>query len=233
MKREVAQKVLTENRSSYDKIAQEFSRTRIQFWNELVFLKEHTTSGMSLIDIGCGNGRFYSVIKERGSTYTGVDNSQGLLDEARKKFPEANFVNGDATALPFANESFNIAYSFATIHHIPSRALRKKFVSEAGRVLHTGNTFILTTWYLWRPRYISQLLFTAIKSLLLLSPLDIGDMMHTFGKERTPRYLHAFTERELLRLLKKNGFEIIGSEIISRGSGSGEKNILVVARKVK
>ena len=58
-------------------------------------------------------------------------------------------------------------------------------------------------------------------------------MMHTFGKEHAPRYLHAFTEHELLRLLKKNGFEIIGSEIISRGSGSGEKNILVVARKVK
>ena len=231
MKREAAQKLLEISRDSYNKMAKEFSRTRAKFWDELAFLSEHATPGMRVLDIGCGNGRLYPILKKRQVEYTGVDNSEGLLDEARQLHPEANFVLGDATALPFPDNSFDIAYSFAAIHHIPSRALRHKFIAEVSRILHPGNTFVITTWYLWSPDRMGKFLLGGLKSLLLLSPLDLGDIMLTFGKDRHERYLHAFTERELKQLLTKNGFEIIGSEILERQSSSGQKNILVVARK--
>lgn len=231
MKREAAQKLLETSKDFYNNSAKEFSRTRAKFWDELTFLAEHATTGVKVLDVGCGNGRFYPVIKNRQIAYTGVDNSEGLLVEAKKLHPEASFVFGDATALPFDDRSFDIAYSFAAIHHIPSRALRNKFVSEIARVLHPGNTLIITIWYLWSPERTSQFLQSAIKSMLMLSPLDIGDIMLTFGKDKHERYLHAFTERELKRLLQKNGFDVMGSEILERQSGSGQKNILVVARK--
>lgn len=231
MKREAAQKLLETSKDFYNNSAQEFSRTRAKFWDELTFLAEHAIPGMKVLDVGCGNGRFYPILKDRQIQYTGVDNSEGLLTEAKKLHPEAHFVLGDATALPFKDRSFDIAYSFAAIHHIPSRALRNKFVSEIARVLHSGNTLIITTWYLWSPERTSQFLRSGIKSMLLLSPLDIGDIMLTFGKDKHERYLHAFTEPELKRLLQKNGFEVVGSEILERQSGSGQKNILVVARK--
>ncbi len=209
----------------------EFSLSRARFWEELTFLGEHATPNMKVLDIGCGNGRFYDVIKERQTTYTGVDNSAGLLSEAKKKHHGIEFIEGDATALPFSDQSFDIAYAFAVIHHVPSRTLRKQFIKEAARVLHSGNTFIITSWYLWRPRYLTKLFLSSLKSMFFLTSLDIGDMMHTFGKGRHSRYLHAFTERGLRRLLEKNGFEVVGSEIASRSSGSGEQNILVIARK--
>lgn len=213
-------------------MSEEFSSSRARFWEELTFLGEHATPGMNVLDIGCGNGRFFDVIKDRGIDYTGLDNSSGLLSEARRKHPGIRFIEGDATELPFADGAFDIAYSFAVIHHIPSRALRSRFVSEAARVLRPGNTLIITSWHLSRPKYFSKLLLSALKSIFLLSPLDVGDMMHTFGKDKHPRYLHAFTERGLRHLLSKNGFEVIGSEIAARKSGSGEENILVIARKL-
>ena len=231
MKREAAQKLLEASKDSYNNMAKEFSRTRAKFWDELTFLGEHATPGMKVLDVGCGNGRFFPVVEARQIEYTGVDNSQGLLEEARKLHPDTNFVLGDATALPFPDRSFDIVYSFAAIHHIPSRALRNKFVSEIARVLHSGNTLILTTWYLWSPDKLNTFLWNGLKSVCMLSPLDIGDIMLTFGRDKHSRYLHAFTERELKRLLKKNGFEVIGSETLERQSGSGQKNILVVARK--
>ncbi len=231
MREQTATRILDENKASYNSIAGEFSKTRARFWDELIFLGEHAVPNMQVLDLGCGNGRFYDVLKSRQITYTGLDNSEALIEEAKKRHPEINFIVGDATKLPFTDSAFNLVYSFAVIHHIPSKKLREQFIREVARVLHTGDTFIITSWYLWQPRYIGKILITALKSIFFLTPLDVGDMMHVFGKNHTSRFLHAFTLRELTSLLTKNGFEVIGSDIIERGSGSGSKNIVLVCKK--
>ena len=182
-----------------------------------------------MIDIGCGNGRFYPLMKTRGVAYTGVDNSAGLLKEARTAFPDASFTEADAATLPFPDRSFDIAYSFAMLHHIPSDALRKKCIQEAARVLNPGSTFIITVWELWTPKYFGKLLKSALRGILGMTSLDIGDVMLTFGKAKHLRYLHAFTMRELENLLEQNGFTVIATEIAERKSG--EKNIVVVAKR--
>jgi ubiquinone/menaquinone biosynthesis C-methylase UbiE len=229
MRREAATKILNENRESYNQMAQEFSASRAKFWEELEFLAEHAAPGMKVLDIGCGNGRFYPLIKARGVGYTGIDNSAELLKEARRAFPNVPFVEGDATMLPFPDRSFDVAFSFATLHHVPSRALREKFIQEAARVLKPGSTFVLSVWELWTPKYFGKLLRDALRGLLGLTSLDIGDVMLTFGKAKHKRYLHAFTIRELEILLEKNGFAIVGTDLAERKSG--EKNIVVVAKK--
>ena len=118
MKKAAAAKLLQENRISYDKMSEEFSSSRARFWEELLFLGEHATPNMNVLDIGCGNGRFYEVISERQTHYTGVDSSVGLLAEAKKKHPDVAFTFGDATALPFPDASFDIAYSFENVLYI-------------------------------------------------------------------------------------------------------------------
>lgn len=230
MKSEAAEKILKENRESYDQMAREFSATRAKFWQELEFLAEHAAPRMRVIDIGCGNGRFYPLMKTRDVDYMGVDNSTGLLDEARRAFPDTRFVSGDATALPFADRAFDIAFSFGVLHHIPSDTLRKKFIQEAARVLNPGSTFIISVWELWTPKHFGDLLRDAIRGLIGLTNLDVGDVMLTFGKEKHKRYIHAFTVHELVSLLKQNGFTITDTDIASRKSG--EKNIVVVAKKI-
>lgn len=225
-----AQKLMKETQDSYDQMSDEFSASRARFWDELEFLKDHTTHDDHVLDIGCGNGRFYPLIKERHAKYTGIDYSAKLIANAKKLHPDADFLHGNGTALPFPEHSFDIVYSFAVLHHIPSNKLRAEFVSEARRVLHPDGILVLTVWNLWRAKYFGRLLRAALGKMLGKNSFDIGDIMLTFGKEKHPRYLHAFTENELRTLLETNGFQVQGIDIIARDSK--EENIVVVARKV-
>jgi len=225
MKKEEAQQLLEETRNSYDRMAEEFSASRAAFWEELLPLADYAKEGMQVLDLGCGNGRFYPVLKKRNIVYTGVDYSRGLLEEARHLHPDALFREGDATLLPLRDKSFDVIYSFAVIHHIPSHALRKKFIEEAARVLRPGGMLILTSWYLWQPAHFGKLAL----SMNPFSPRDRGDLMLTFGKKKHPRYVHAFTERELQKLLETGGFTVSTLQIVARKSGA--KNIVVIATK--
>ena len=229
MKREAATKRAIETRNSYDQMAKEFSDSRARFWDELAFLAEHIERDDHVLDIGCGNGRFAPLVSARHAHYDGVDYSVGLIAEAQRKFPEYTFVAGDATALPFSNNSFDIAFSFAVIHHIPSNALRAQFVAEVFRILHPNGKLILTAWDIWSPTYFARLLRSAISTIFGRNNLDIGDVLLTFGKQKHPRYVHACTMRELSTLLTACGFHVISSERIARKSG--QKNIVIIAQK--
>src|SRR3989338_3948346 len=95
MKEAKAQQLLETTRDAYDRAAEEFSASRARFWKELEYLLSYAEPGMKAIDIGCGNGRLYPMLAERDVDYTGVDNSEGLLKEARALHPAANIVKSD------------------------------------------------------------------------------------------------------------------------------------------
>jgi SAM-dependent methyltransferase len=58
------------------------------------------------------------------------------------KYPGLKFVQADGCALPFADKSFDVAVSFATIEHVGTRERQAQFVSELLRV--AKRTFITT-----------------------------------------------------------------------------------------
>src|SRR5215470_2694268 len=69
--------------------------------------------GLRWIDIGCGNGAFTELIVERcaPAEVQGIDSSEGQLAFARER-PGARmtqFRQGDAMALPFPEDSFDVA----------------------------------------------------------------------------------------------------------------------------
>lgn len=65
-----------------------------------------------LLDVGCGGGSLSQAIAELGWTVTGVDVSEDQLRLARER--GLDVVRTDATALPFADESFSAAMSVFT-----------------------------------------------------------------------------------------------------------------------
>jgi SAM-dependent methyltransferase len=91
------------------------------------------------LDLGCGGGHFFATPLALGWTVVGVDVSEDQLRIARSRRPEVELVRADATALPFADESFDAAYSTFTHTDLDDFA---GAVSEVRRVLRRGGRFV-------------------------------------------------------------------------------------------
>jgi len=222
MKKEDAQYLLEKIKENYNQIAKEFSRRRSQVWEEVRFLfDDYITPGDKVLDLGCGNGRFFEILKNKGVSYVGVDFSEKLIEIAKKRYlypPQiskkfgragAKFLVADALNLPFPNNYFDKVYAIAILHHIPSKEFRQRFLEEAKRVLKPRGLLILTCWNLWQKPKIRRLIFKfTLKKIFCLSKLDFFDIqMNWWGIPSY--YFHCFTKRELVKVVKKSGFEII------------------------
>ena len=62
--------------------------------------------GDRVLDACCGTGDLALAAGKAGGTITGLDFAPRMLERARRKLPEATWVEGDLLALPFADGSF-------------------------------------------------------------------------------------------------------------------------------
>lgn len=93
------------------------------------------------LDVGTGAGAFALALAPLVREVVGLDVVPELLARARERAPEnAEFVEGDATALPFAFGSFDLVTSARTLHHTARPEL---VVAEMARVLRAGGTMLV------------------------------------------------------------------------------------------
>lgn len=95
------------------------------------------------LDSGTGTGALAFALSELVREVVAVDVDPELLDEARKRAgDQANveFLEADATALPFADGDFDLAGSLRTLHHLPRPELA---VAELVRVTRPGGTLLV------------------------------------------------------------------------------------------
>jgi ubiquinone/menaquinone biosynthesis C-methylase UbiE len=103
----------------------------------------HAAPGKRFLDICCGPGYVAGEAASRGLAAVGVDIAPAMLDEARRRFPDVEFREGDAEALAFPDASFDaVVCAFGLLHLAePDKAL-----SEAFRVLRLGGRYAFTVW---------------------------------------------------------------------------------------
>jgi SAM-dependent methyltransferase len=65
-----------------------------------------------------------------------------------QEFPGLKFIKADGLNLPFADKSFDLVVSFATIEHVGSRDRQRRFISELCRV---GDAICISTPNRWYP----------------------------------------------------------------------------------
>lgn len=82
------------------------------------------------LDVACGTG---FLTRHLPGELVGLDQSEGMLEIARERCPEAAFVLGDAFALPFRNDSFERVFTAHFYGHLDQRE-RLLFLAEAARV---------------------------------------------------------------------------------------------------
>jgi ubiquinone/menaquinone biosynthesis C-methylase UbiE len=103
--------------------------------------------GLKWIDVGCGNGAFTELIvaNTAPAEVHGIDPSDGQLAYARTRrgAEMAEFLKGDAMALPFPDHRFDTAIMALVIFFVPEPA---KGLAEMVRVVAPGGTVAAYTW---------------------------------------------------------------------------------------
>jgi SAM-dependent methyltransferase len=99
--------------------------------------------GLRILDVACGTGTGASLAAERGAAVSGVDFSVAMIERARRRVPNAHFLEADADALPFPDESFEaVICNFGLLHFArPEIAL-----GEMARCLRPGGRLAAAVW---------------------------------------------------------------------------------------
>jgi tRNA (uracil-5-)-methyltransferase TRM9 len=222
MKPETIESLLALNAAFYQRAARAFSETRRAPWPGWEKLLERFDSPIAVLDLGCGNGRFYAELERRGLVreYLGVDTSPPLLELARASHPKARFVEADATAL-VAEPRFDLVVAFGLLHHLPSFELREKLVASLRDHLVGGGLACLTFWrFAERERFLDRMV--PFDDGLEVEP---GDYLIEF-KEEGARYCHHSSEVEIGELLAATGMTEI--DRYSADGESGDLNLYSV-----
>lgn len=100
-----------------------------------------------ILDVGCGNIRDSRLLVKEGCKVWGIDNSIGMIMEAKKIAQKEGLDNitilrESATHLPFPDEYFDKILCSEVIEHIPEYQL---CITEMARCLKRGGTLVITT----------------------------------------------------------------------------------------
>jgi SAM-dependent methyltransferase len=96
--------------------------------------------GSRVLDLPCGAGRMYPLLKRLGYQVTEADGSPSMLEYARRnaeKFPHNHtdeFVIADAFHTPFEDGQFDAVVCNRLIHHFPEPQVRQQLLRELGRI---------------------------------------------------------------------------------------------------
>lgn len=105
-----------------------------------------TKNGEKLLDVGCNWGRWSIAAEKKGYSAVGIDPSLNAVLAARRiarQFGlDPTFVVGDARFLPFADDAFDVAFSYGVLQHF-SKENAKTAMDEMVRVLKPGHPSLL------------------------------------------------------------------------------------------
>lgn len=98
--------------------------------------------GVRVLDVGCGTGVFLRMCADRGATVSGIDASEGLLEVAAERVPEAELCHGDMQYLPYEDDSFDVVTGFTSFFFADDMVAALR---EAGRVARPGAPIAIQT----------------------------------------------------------------------------------------
>jgi 2-polyprenyl-3-methyl-5-hydroxy-6-metoxy-1,4-benzoquinol methylase len=128
---------------SYDKLAKQWSSKHVtkSFWKEQMTLFNTLLPKGKILEIGAGGGRDAQELIELGYNYIGTDISGGLIAEARKQNPGADFRKISIYDLNFP-EKFDGFWCSAMLLHIPRDRLNEALKAIRKNVRQGGIGFI-------------------------------------------------------------------------------------------
>lgn len=198
------------NNQFYQSVSKDFSKSRQKPWvgwgravNKIEeyfdFKKNNSKKTLRILDVGCGNGRFFSYINDKLSyiSYTGLDINNDLLEDAKNncasnKRASAKYLKKDVIKdIDKIKGSYDVVVGFGITHHIPDKDFRIKWFDS---IINLTNK---------KP---NKEKFE--KSVVVLSFWDFGEkpgdyLLSWDNKIDTPRYCHKYSDSEIKGIEKQ------------------------------
>jgi SAM-dependent methyltransferase len=114
-----------------------FVQAKVDAMLEIAARHLKDVEALSALDVGCGIGLTDTLLAPRVGSLQGVDISEPLLDEARRRNPGTAYELTDGKRLPYDDGAFDIAFTICVMHHVPP-ADWVDFMAELRRVTRPG-----------------------------------------------------------------------------------------------
>jgi SAM-dependent methyltransferase len=114
---------------------------RVYLLDEVMLRLCGEVRGCTVLDVGCGEGRFCRMLAERGARTIGVDPTRPLIAAARARQPEGEFHEAGGEALPVAAASIDLVVSYVALLDIPDF---RAAIKEMARVLRPGGRCVVS-----------------------------------------------------------------------------------------
>jgi SAM-dependent methyltransferase len=152
-----------------------------------------------VLDLGCGDGTFATLVFNQRLT-SGIDIQRTRVARARRTNMYDLALTGDATRMPYANDSFATVFSGCAMEHVPPMP---ELLAEIARVLKPGGMLITTV----PSGYFRELLFVPG----LFRRLGMSALAEQYGKliARLLTICHMYHPAAWERLLADAGLELV------------------------
>lgn len=246
MNRATIERLSRINQEFYDRHARAFSRTRERPWRgwERVITALPTSATLSVLDVGCGNGRLATALAGRFDRidYLGLDSSAALLNEAARRIGALESVDAQFREIDLVSElpgalvgdrRFDLVAAFGVFHHLPSRDLRLALTIDLARRLEPGGLLAIGFWQFgaherFRRRFVDWESFNReTRDPVDLDQLEDGDHLLAWGEGADAvRYCHWAPPDEARDLFARAA--LVAVELYEADGDNGRLNLYLV-----
>lgn len=147
--------------------------------------------GDRVLDVGCGTGFLLLAAAQQACEAVGLDLTQAMLAEARRRVEEAGLTNvtlreGNAEVLPFADNHFQVVMTRLTLHHY---ANPRRVLSEMFRVCRPGGR-------------------VAVCDITADADPAKADLHNRLERLRDPSHQQHYSAAEISRMVEEAGFKV-------------------------
>lgn len=115
-----------------------------EHWHRYAFALD-LVRGKRVLDAACGEGYGSALLARSAASVVGVDLSEAAIAHARQRYgarPNLQFVQGDATQLPFEDARFDVVVSFETLEHLHAQ---ERLIEGFARVLAEDGVLVISS----------------------------------------------------------------------------------------
>lgn len=228
------------NQEFYRAVGSEFDETRSRpwpGWERLLTCLPDAARPLSVLDVGCGNGRLGVFLAEHaapgGLSYHGLDTDETLLARAEAALAPLSGVAAalerrDAVTHPPDSGQYDLVALFGVLHHIPAAAGRAALIRALAERTAPGGLLVFTCW-----RFME---YARFRDRVVPWPDDLAPLVepgdYLLDWRRGPhalRYCHYVDDAEHSALIAAAGLSLL---LTYRADGqTGDANLYTLLRR--